>query len=115
MTGIENTKTAGMGCTVTLNIDDQGKVNNPRVTDVTSITGTEVSVSMDGDYAEISGLPTGRYRIAENLTPEQVKNGIYLLEQVPLTNGEVILEVKKADIGVVPECADFTNNIGNKV
>ncbi len=108
--GVKDTLAEGYSSTVTLTINDEGDVSSASV-----IRGMGNAMAIGG-YAEISDLPTGQYEINEILTPAQIQKGIYLFEKAPEDDdGKVILTVEKADVGVIPSSAEFTNNkdIGN--
>ena len=57
--GVEDTIADGYSSTVTLTVNDEGKVSSATVI---SGMGTAAVV---GEYVEISGLPTGQYEITE--------------------------------------------------
>jgi len=101
VSGAANTLTAGITRTVTVRVSG-GAITAASVSDGTTTTQAEIK----GGFAVISGLPTGRYMIAETIDPDNMTaKGIVLAD--PAGNS-ITLEVT-TDPTDIP-AAEFTNN-----
>ena len=82
-----------------------------RTVTITFVNGVAVSATIDGENADVTDgvvtidkLPTGTYTVTENLTDEQIDDGIYLL------SSENTTIVVTADTSAEIPTAEFTNN-----